>query len=496
MTIKKIVGGALFSAAIASAWNLDGSVVNTENQPLQGVNITCYNYGGYSTTTDQNGQFSIGDQATTAIANTDTQGKLSVTKHGSILNFANPSGNTFKVSLMNALGKMQMQKEFSSQNASVDIHKFVGQQFAVMRVSSNGTNENYILTRNALLKEGAPLPYLAFSLSGYKVLNYTMEAEVETQKIFTMEKQVAVSSSSAAIPAYSSSATGVKSSSSSNAWGWQSSSSAKSSASQEEVVSCTGKTASAGDQNMTVNVNGQTRSFIMHVPSAYNGSKAVPLVIDFHGIGGDGNGQMFQTQLKAQTDPEGVISLYPNGESKAWNVGPCCSTADDVQFTREMIKAVSEKACIDKKRVYASGFSMGGGMTNHLACNLADELAAVAPAAMDLNTVNSAACNPARPIPIIMYRSTNDGVCVYQGGESGRQDGLNFLGADRNFSFWGEKNGCTGTPSETQEGDVTVKEYSNCMDGVKVVFRRSETANHAVAEGASAWKFLKQWKLP
>lgn len=258
------------------------------------------------------------------------------------------------------------------------------------------------------------------------------------------------------------------------------------------MVSCAGKTAKAGDQTVYIG----NRSFIMHVPSAYKGDQPVPMVIDFHGIGGNGQGQMSGTQLRSQTDPEGVISLYPNGESAAWNVGPCCSTADDVQFTRDMIKKVSETACIDKKRVYATGFSMGGGMTNHLACNLADELAAVAPAAMDLNTVNSASCNPARPIPIIMYRSTNDGVCIYQGGDSGRGDGLNFLGADRNFSFWAQKNGCTGNPTTTQEGDVTVYEYSNCADGVKVIFRKSASGGHTYAEGVSGWKFLKQWKLP
>ena len=91
-----------------------------------------------------------------------------------------------------------------------------------------------------------------------------------------------------------------------------------------------------------------------------------------------------------------------------WNVGPCCSDDDDVKFSREMIAAVEEIACIDKKRVYAAGFSMGGGMSNHVACFMSDIYAAVAPAAMDLNTTNSAKCNPTRPISVIMFRGTND----------------------------------------------------------------------------------------
>ena len=150
----------------------------------------------------------------------------------------------------------------------------------------------------------------------------------------------------------------------------------------------------------------------MHVPSTYTGDKAVPLVVDYHPIGGSSEGQMNSTTYKTVTDLEGVISLYPQGTTKTmgpgWNVGPCCSNDDDVKFSREMIKLAEEKACIDKKRVYATGFSMGGGMTNHVACFMSDVYAAVAPAGMDLNKTNSARCNPERPISIIMFRGTAD----------------------------------------------------------------------------------------
>ena len=83
---------------------------------------------------------------------------------------------------------------------------------------------------------------------------------------------------------------------------------------------------------MSVTVDGKKRTFIMHVPSAYKGDKAVPLVVDYHPIGGSGQGQLSGTTYKALTDPEGVISLYPDGTAKGsggamgnmpgWNVGP------------------------------------------------------------------------------------------------------------------------------------------------------------------------------
>lgn len=277
-----------------------------------------------------------------------------------------------------------------------------------------------------------------------------------------------------------------------------------SSSSEEVVIDCSDKTAKVGDkQIMSVTVDGKKRTFIMHVPSAYKGDKAVPLVVDYHEIGGSGNGQYSSTNYRSKTDPEGVITLYPDGTSKGsggmmgnmpgWNVGPCCSADDDVKFTREMINMVEEIACIDPKRVYAAGYSIGGGMANQVACSMADVFAAVAPAAMDLNKTNSAKCNPDRPISIIMFRGKKDNVCKYIGGDSGFNDGLNFLGAEDNFRFWAEKNGCTGSPTTNSDG---CSEYSNCKDGTKVVLCTNEDGGHDQGDASIGWPFLKQFKLP
>jgi polyhydroxybutyrate depolymerase len=176
-----------------------------------------------------------------------------------------------------------------------------------------------------------------------------------------------------------------------------------------------------------------------------------------------------------------------------WNVGPCCSNDDDVKFSYAMIDKLKEIACIDPQRIYATGFSMGGGMSNHVACMMSDVFAAVAPAAMDLNKTNSAQCKMSRPISVINFRGTNDPVCKYQGGDSGFNDGLNFLGAEGTFKFWAEKNGCTGSPSKNSNG---CDEYSNCQDGVKVVLCTKQGGGHDYGDASIGWPFLKQFTLP
>lgn len=497
MNLKPILGGVFATAIAASAWTIDGTVTNVGGTPLAGVDISSFNYAGIAAKTDNEGKFFI-NSGTGSIAGSFANTGLSVKKEGFTLNFTNPRGGTFKVYLMDALGKMLLKQEFSSQNATVDYRKFSAQKFMILKVSFEKSSENYVLSHGALMKTEELLASLLFVYEGYQNYNYKMKAEIETGVKIVMEAATTASSSSVAAAVSSSSvAAAAESSSSQNATPAPAETS--SSKAEEVVVNCAGKTLSAGDQNLSVNVGGKNRTFIMHVPSAYKGDKAVPLVVDYHPIGGSGAGQLSGTTYKAQTDGEGVISLYPDGTGgksmmgAGWNVGPCCSNDDDVEFSREMIKAVQEKACIDPKRIYATGFSMGGGMSNHVACNMADVYAAVAPAAMDLNTTNSASCNPPRPISIIMFRGTNDNVCRYQGGDSGFNDGLNFLGAEGNFKFWAEKNGCTGSPSKNSDG---CDEYSSCKDGVKVVLCTKNGGGHEQGNGAVGWPFLKSFTMP
>ena len=69
--------------------------------------------------------------------------------------------------------------------------------------------------------------------------------------------------------------------------------------------------------------------------------------------------------------------------------------------------------CVDPKRVFATGFSMGGGMTNVLACRLADRFAAVAPVAGNHGETWGGTCAPSRPVPIMAFHGTQDSFLPY-----------------------------------------------------------------------------------
>ena len=497
MTMSKFMaftGSVALLSSLSFGWSISGTVTSEgSGRALAGVKISSFNYAGFETTSAEDGSFSISNDGS-AIHGTAIP-KAAISFNHNVISISGIKAQTVTVSVMDALGKVAFSQTQHNVMGSmmIDLNKSTAKGAKFLRVNADGSRGTYQLGKTVtLLKEGDPLPFLQFSLDGYQNATYQAQAEVETGVQVKMTRGSAQPTSSETItPASSASAP------ESSSAAVESSSSA---AVQQVIVDCAGKTAKVGDrQNMDVTVDGKKRTFIMHIPSAYKGDKPVPLVIDYHPIGGSGSGEFGSSPYKAKTDPEGVITLYPDGTSKpggmgnGWNVGPCCSNDDDVKFSYAMIDKLKEIACIDPQRIYATGFSMGGGMSNHVACMMSDVFAAVAPAAMDLNKTNSAACKMSRPISVINFRGTNDPVCRYQGGDSGFNDGLNFLGAEGTFKFWAQKNECQGSPSKNSNG---CDEYSNCKDGTKVVLCTKQGGGHDYGDASIGWPFLKQFTLP
>jgi len=497
---KLIAGSAILLGLLSSqalAWSIDGVVKSKiSGRTLAGVTINTFNFGGFGTVSAEDGTFHLSSDDNTGIIASAHAADIALHMEGSVLTIYNADAHRLSVSVINPLGKVLKKSNIENIRGivSLDLGK-LAKGAKIIRVSADSRSSTFMVSDKgavkALKKEGDLLPMLQFAMEGYANKTYQMTQEVETGVTIEMERPASSSSTET-------SSSSVEQPKSSSSVEQPKSSSAGSDGPIE--VDCSGKTAQSGkDETVKLTVKGSSgqRSFIMHVPSTYKGNEPVPLLIDYHPIGGSSDGQMRDTKYKALTDKEGVISLYPQGTTKTmgpgWNVGPCCSNDDDLEFTREMIKYVREKACIDPQRIYAAGFSMGGGMSNHVACMMSDVFAAVAPAAMDLNKTNSAQCTKARPISVINFRGTADNVCRYQGGDSGFNDGLNFLGAEGTFKYWAEADGCTGAPTTNSNG---CQEYSNCRDGVKVVLCTKQGGGHEQGDGNIGWPFLKQFTLP
>jgi polyhydroxybutyrate depolymerase len=266
-------------------------------------------------------------------------------------------------------------------------------------------------------------------------------------------------------------------------------------------VPCPSVALSPGDSMQTIQVGGVNRVFLLHVPPTYDGSKRVPLVLDFHSLAVTGATQRNLSTYPDVIDPEGAVMAFPTGlmgpSREAWDVGPCCvANVDDVGFARAVVAQVSATACIDPKRVYAAGFSMGGGMAHYLACHAADVFAAVAPSSFDLLQENVGECQPSRPITVISFRGSADTLVPYGGGYSAVVPGMpvTFLGAQATFQKWAEIDQCPGPPSAPDSSGCST--FAGCAGGVEVVLCTNQGGGQAQGNAAISWPVLKRHPLP
>jgi len=264
--------------------------------------------------------------------------------------------------------------------------------------------------------------------------------------------------------------------------------------------SCAPTGVAVGDSDQTVTVDGMARSYVLHIPPSYDAKKAVPLVVDFHGVGQSGAKERASSPYPAVLDPEGVVMAFPDGmrgpAGTAWNVGPCCvADVDDVAFARAVVEHVSGLACIDAARVYAVGVLTGGGLAHYLACHAADVFAATAPAAFDLLAENADDCMPSRPVTVISFRGTAESRVPYEGGPSSLVPGmpLTFLGAEATFEKWAELDRCVG-PASVPDG-AGCSAYSGCDDGTEVILCTKEGGGEDPGDPTIAWPVLSRHSL-
>lgn len=482
-TFGFFVFSSLFCAQ-AFAWSISGTVKNTMGQPLGGVKIESFNVSGVSAFSADDGTFNI-DESTIGlygVKNSDIAAHFA----DNTLYLENVNANVLKVAVIDVLGKIVFQQSMQQVHGNVSLNlKMSAHGIRFLRVSIDGANQSYQFTKQgSLFKTGESLPTFMFNKDGYEGAVYTMQMENETGVQITMSPATNSNSSSSSASQTINSSTGGQSSTFTP---------------PTVPTDCSGKNLKS---NTNLTIDG--RKVIVQFPDGYKGDKPVPMLVNYHPIQGSADTWSGGSQIAKKAAADGVINVFPDGAQspnfgQAWNVGPCCTDADDVTFTRHFVQELTEKACVDPTRIYAAGFSMGGGMSNYAGCFLADIYAAAAPSAFDLarEIVENGKCNPVRPFPILNLRGTGDYIVMYNGGLSQLVSGkpITFMGAEDNFKEWAKMNQCSGNPTQSNtSGGGNCKMYENCAGGAKVGLC-SYNADHSELDPDAAWNFLKQFKL-
>jgi polyhydroxybutyrate depolymerase len=235
----------------------------------------------------------------------------------------------------------------------------------------------------------------------------------------------------------------------------------------------------------TLRVDGVTRSYLLFVPDGARAGRALPLVLVFHGGGGQARAMATHTGFSQVAEGEGFAVAYPDGLDGRWNDGRGYGASrDDVAFVRALLDSIGRQTAIDSSRVYATGISNGAMFAYRLACDLPGVLAAVAPVAGAVPAALAERCARARPTAVVAFQGTADPLLPYAGGgrrPSGRGE---VLSASRSAELWARVNGC-GSPTAEAPIDsvrdgtrVRPERWSGCREGKDVVLYTIEGGGH------------------
>jgi polyhydroxybutyrate depolymerase len=245
------------------------------------------------------------------------------------------------------------------------------------------------------------------------------------------------------------------------------------------------------DSQEAIELDGVARTFFVHVPQGLDPKRPAPLVVVFHGGGGNAMNGANMSGMSAKADAGGFIVAYPNGTGPGawnlltWNTWRCCGYAfdqhvDDVKFVRAMVRTLSAEYAIDPKRIYATGMSNGGMMAYRLGCEAADLFAAIAPVAGALDTES---CKPSAPVSAIIFHGEADKHVPYQGGKPTATIDRRHPRVDNPVSYavdvFTRANGCALQPTRTKTGHVRHDVYSTCKNATAVELYSIEGQGHA-----------------
>lgn len=221
--------------------------------------------------------------------------------------------------------------------------------------------------------------------------------------------------------------------------------------------------------------DGRVRTALVHVPADLR--RPAPLILAFHGAGGNGPFMQRYSGLSPVAQRAGMVVAYPTADParRRWTLeDDRAGAADDVGFTRALLAALERRGCADPARVSATGVSNGGGLAALLACDPRNGLAAVAPVAGGYGT---GPCEPERSVSVLEIHGVADPVVPYRGRPPERD------GAVRPWlARWAERDECPGPPVRRVIAAHTVR-----FDWLRCAAPGVSVSHIAVLRGWHAW---------
>jgi polyhydroxybutyrate depolymerase len=240
---------------------------------------------------------------------------------------------------------------------------------------------------------------------------------------------------------------------------------------------------SAPKRQESIAIGDDERVVDLFTPSIPSGD-AAPLLVLLHANGESPFVMEQASRIGELAAREGVVVALPPARDHRWVVmvspGDPITPSPDADYVAGLIERLMHDLPIDRNRVFVAGFSMGAVLSERMACQHADLVAAVA---LDAGAPWSDECSPSRPVPILVMHGTADNTFrIELAGEV--------------VTRWRELDGCNGAAVTTQLSDVATSEVNEgCAQGTTVQFVRYTGSGHRWLANPDAtdvlWQFFE-----
>ena len=257
-----------------------------------------------------------------------------------------------------------------------------------------------------------------------------------------------------------------------------------------------------------------TREFYIYIPDNYSEYiSPVSVLLSLHGGDDFATSNMYYSGFNEHADSDNFLIIYPQGAfygdkgSTGWNHE--YGGVNDVGFIEDIIDWLGNNYNVQLNEVYAAGFSNGAFMTYHLACNLSNKIAAIAPVAGLMGNHTYSTCNSVHPMPMIHIHGEQDNIISILGGDyfksledSEESDGV--------ITYWKENNQCQSFSEEpiynNTQIEGTLHLWTACSNDTEINYLIIQNQGHEWPEDGdkgsgvidtseTIWNFLKRFDM-
>lgn len=294
----------------------------------------------------------------------------------------------------------------------------------------------------------------------------------------------------------------------------------------------------AQDPVETLDVDGVTRSFTVHLPNGYDKQKKYPVVMLLHGFDEDGDDIERIAHFNQFAEANGIVAVYPDALGRRWDLGEAparqnngypqrhrgfgggggmggppygggggggrrngggqgrheeAARANDLAYFDALLDKVESEYSADASRIYATGLGGGATMDYRLACMMSERIAAIAPVGATFPESLAKNCGPSHPMAVLMIEGTADPINNYKGSSHPKPPAIPALSAEDSAKTWSKLDTCSdkskqsSMPAKTSGGlETKVEDYADCQQG-------SEVALYSVVGGGNTWPGGEQY---